>query len=69
MPLPLNLSLFLTDTILRQQVHTEIEVFKENINRILTDQQYQFKQAFGLPDPALNTTEVRYCNYSFLGYL
>ncbi|KAK3738437.1 hypothetical protein QZH41_017075, partial [Actinostola sp. cb2023] len=47
------------DIMLRQQVDTEIEVFKENINRILTDQQLQFKQAFGLQDQII-TTEVRH---------
>ncbi|KXJ24073.1 hypothetical protein AC249_AIPGENE10810 [Exaiptasia diaphana] len=38
------------DIMVREQVDSEIEVFKENINKILNDQQLYFKQAFGLQD-------------------
>lgn len=40
----------------------EIDTLRENIHKILCDQQMQFQEAFALPDSLTSSREVRFCS-------
>ena len=53
-----SLPLFWTDHLLRHRINAEIDQFRTSVHRILSDQQMQFVNVFGLPDET-GSTEVR----------
>ena len=53
------LVLFPVDNLIRHRIDEEIEQLKSNVNRILSEQQQEFAQAFGLHDDQ-SSSEVRY---------
>lgn len=48
-----------TDNLVRDRVNGELEKLKHNVHRILSDQQQDFAQAFGLHDE-LSSSEVNF---------